>query len=191
MATGTWSQILYGPVLYGPVSLFVLALLAVGALLALTAAWRLRRTGDARALGLGLFIGANLALGVVIAVSRGAYYPHLLPGRYALFAVMPLLGSILAIAIYAPPIAARVVPVAAALGFLLVLPANIRSVDWFRDWYDAGMRKVEADIAARRPLSEIAERNTAFLLHHCDGCLLKAITQLRDAGISPFAGLPD
>jgi hypothetical protein len=104
---------------------------------------------------------------------------------------MPLLAALAALEFYGPRRFALAIGPAFAFAFLLFYPWNAKSGFEWRDWYVGGMQKVEADIVARRPLSSIAQRNTEFLLHSCDGCLLRAITDLRDAKIKPFAGLPD
>jgi hypothetical protein len=185
MATGTWSR-----VADGKVALVVLTVLVFGGIAGLLAFARRWKLGDARGIGLAVFIASNAALGLIIAVTRGGY-PYPLPARYALFSVMPLLAAIVALELYGPRRFAMAVGPIFALGFLVLLPWNAKSGFEWRDWYVEGMQKVEADIAARRPLSSIAQRNTEFLLHSCDGCLLRAITDLRNAGIKPFAGLPD
>jgi hypothetical protein len=173
-----------------PVALLVLAVLIFGSGFALWAFARRWRTDGARGLGLALFIGSGLGLGVIVAASRGAY-PYPMPARYALFSVMPLLAALTAWGLYAPRPTAKAIGTLAALGFLLVLPLNIRAGFAWRDWYVEGMKQVEADITAGAPPSAIAQRHGEFLMHSCNGCLLKAITRLRDAGIGPFGRLPD
>jgi hypothetical protein len=185
MATGTWSRIADGKV-----ALVVLSILIFGGMVAILAFARRWKSGDARAFGLVVFIGSNVALGLIIAATRGAY-PYPLPARYALFSIMPLLAALAALEFYGPRRFALAIGPAFAFAFLLFYPWNAKSGFEWRDWYVGGMQKVEADIVARRPLSSIAQRNTEFLLHSCDGCLLRAITDLRDAKIKPFAGLPD
>lgn len=183
MATGVWSR----PI-DGPVAAAVLIVVAAGSSISLLAFLRPQGWGDARSFGLASFIACNVLLGLAIAVSRGAL-PGAMPSRYAIFAVMPLLAAIVALQLYAREKTA-LLPSLTAAAFLLLLPLNIRAGFHWRDWYVEGIGKFERDLAERRALPEIAERNTAFLLHSCDGCLLREMRRLRNAGIAPFSALP-
>jgi hypothetical protein len=190
MATGVWFRALpfgsRGAELAAAAG--VVAVSCVGGLLALWGFVRRWRTDGARGLGLALFIGSGLALGVLIAAGRGAY-PYQMPARYALFSAMPLLAALAAWEFYAPRLPARTIGALAALGFLLLLPLNAKAGFTWRDWYLDGVRQVEADIAERRPPAAIASRHFPFLMHWCESCLAEAIARLRDAGIGPFARL--
>lgn len=168
-----------------PLAVLMVLLCVAGGLMALIRAWRGR---DPQAFGLASFIGAGVALGVVIALSRGAY-PYRMPDRYALFSVMPLLGAVAAWELFGPTVTRRAAMNAAAAFFLVFLPWNMKAGFETRDWWVHGMRDVEADIAADLPVDELAHRNYPFLLHSAEGTLATAITQLRDAAIGPFAAL--
>lgn len=185
MGLGTGARYFQTPLAYASFGICL-----IGALVALVACLRTWRAPDARAFGLLSFIGAGVALGLIIALTRGAY-PYRMPDRYALFAVMPLIGAVAAWSLYGPRIARPHAMTAAAIFLVLFLPANIRAgFDW-RDWWVDGVRKVEADIAAGLSVEDVAARNYTFLLHSSADRLATAITQLRDAGIGPFARLPD
>ena len=191
MATVTWHRatLNWSRLVEPPIALSVLAVLILGGVFAWSTFARRWRTDGARGLGLALFIGSGVGLGVIIAAARGAL-PYALPSRYALFAVMPLLAALAAWELYGPRPTAKAIGSLAALGFILLLPLNVKAGFVWRDWYVAGMQKVEADIADGLPASAIAERNEAFLLDTCDGCVAVAIPKLRDAGVAPFSRIP-
>lgn len=171
------------------VGVLVLTLCAYAMILC-ARAWLADRR-DTRAFGLANFIGVNIALGVTIAYSRGSYYSDFLNISYAIFAVLPLFASLIAVQIYGPAIfGRRLLPYAVAVGFVVVMPMNIDGGFVWRDWYLGGVANYEADVAAGLSISDIAERNTGFLLHSCDGCLLPLLRDLRDAGIEPYDRLP-
>jgi len=184
MAFGPWARAVPWPAGIG-----MLLFSSAGALFALRHWIRVRATDGPRALGLALFIGVNLALGVAIALARGAY-PSQMPDRYALFSVLPLLAGVMAWDIYGPRRAARTIGAGAALIFLVALPLNVKAGFKWRYWYEDGMQAVEADIAARTPLKAIARRHREFLLHWNGAMLEDGMTQLHDAGMGPFATVP-
>ncbi len=196
MATGTWArplQITPGVWTGSPdglAALFVLAVLALGASLALFAFVRRFRFADSRSLGLLAFISCNILLGVIIAYSRGAL-PYYMPSRFALFATLPFLAAIFAVQLYGPKRPASVFSALIAVVFLALLPFNTRSGFEWRNWYVAGIEQFEADLARNLPLEEIAERNTDHLLHSCDGCLQRHLRHLRAAGVEPYASIQD
>ena len=138
-----------------------------------------------RAAGLALFIGAGAALGLAIAYARGSYEGRL-PDRYALFAVLPLLGAVFAWELYAPRRIARVAVAGLLVGFVLLLPLNIRAGFEWRNWYVAGMSALEADMAANVPIPQLAARHHPFLMHWSEDRLRDAMQMLHDAGIGPF-----
>jgi hypothetical protein len=171
------------------VGVLVLAL-CVYAIVLCARAWFADRR-DARAFGLANFIGVNMALGATIAYSRGTYYSDFLNMSYAIFAVLPLFASLMTVQIYGRPIFGRpLLPYAVAAGFVVIMPMNIDGGFAWRDWYLGGVANYEADVAAGLSVSDIAQRNTGFLLHSCDGCLLPLLRDLRDAGIEPYNRLP-
>jgi hypothetical protein len=183
MAMGVWSR----PI-DGPVAAAVLIVVAAGGSVSLLSFLRRGGSGDPRSFGIASFIGCNVLLGLIIAVSRGAL-PGWMPARYAIFAVLPLLAAVVALQLYAREKTAFLPPLTAA-AFLLLLPLNIRAGFEWRNWYVEGVRKFEGDIGLGRAPALIAERNTAFLLHSCEGCLLQEMRRLRDAGIKPYSSLP-
>lgn len=170
------------------VGVAVLAL-SVYAIFLCAKAWLADRK-DARAFGLANFIAVNAALGATVAYSRGTYYADFLNISYAIFAVLPLLASLIVVQLYGRPLFSRALLYAAVAAFLVILPYNISGGFVWRDWYVEGVAKYEADVASGLPLPEIADRNTGFLLHGCDGCLLPLLRNLRDAGIAPYNRLP-
>jgi hypothetical protein len=67
-----------------------------------------------------------------------------------------------------------------------LLPINAsRGLSW-RGWYVQGMEAVEADVAAGRTPSDLAQRHRAFLLHWNQDLLAKDIKLLRDHGHPAF-----
>ena len=167
-------------------ALVLVSFIGLGAFFALRAAIGGRPEERLRASGLVLFIGAGLALGLVIALARGSY-DYRMPDRYALFAVLPLLGAALAWEFYAPKRLGRTMVAALALSLIMLLPANTIGGFIWRNWYVDGMRSVEADIAAGIPIPELAERHYAFLLHWNKDHLRERMYMLHAAGIGPFA----
>lgn len=172
-----------------PAAIFVLAMLLGGLFLSLRAFWTNRSEDRARSGTLALFIACGCALGVAISLARGAY-PYPMPDRYALFSVQPLLASAYAVQLYAGPRPRRVLLNGLALLFFLLLPLNTTAGFYWRDWYDEGMRRVEADIEASVPIPELVERNYGFLLHWDKDLLQRSIRALNEKGIGPFARLP-
>lgn len=152
-------------------------------------AWLADR-GDLRAFALANFIAANGALGVSIAWSRGTFYSYFMSSSYAVFAVLPFFASLIALQLYTRHAFGRGLLYAAPALLLLILPLNVLGGFEWRDWYLSGVEKYEADVASGMSVPDIAERNTSFLLHGCDGCLLPKLRALRDAGVSPYDQLP-
>ena len=171
-----------------PAALLVMSYIAIGGALAARAALT-RPDERTRAAGLCLFIGGGVALGLAIALARGAY-PHRMPDRYALFAVLPLLASTLAWTLYASRTAGRRVVAVLAAVVIILLPWNVRAGFEWRDWYVDGMRRVEADLAANVPLPELARRHHPFLMHWNRDGLLAAMQMLEAAAVGPFAARP-
>jgi hypothetical protein len=163
-----------------PAAAIVLLILAGGGILAARAVLLADREDRPRALGLMLFIGAGIALGLGIGWGRGGY-PYRIPDRYALLSVLPLVAAAFAWELYAPRRLGRRVAMGLAVLLVLMLPLNVRAGFEWRDWYVGGMRKVEADIAAR---------HYPFLMHWSEDRLRAAMHDLHDAGIGPFASPP-
>lgn len=138
-----------------------------------------------RAGGIALFIGSGTALGLAIAYARGSYEGRL-PDRYALFAVLPLLGAVFAWQLYAPRKLAKLAVAGPLVAFVLFLPLNIRAGFAWRDWYVAGMSALEADMAANLPIRQLAARHHEFLMHWSEERLREAMQMLRDAGLGPL-----
>lgn len=142
-----------------------------------------------RAGGIALFIGAGAALGLAIAYARGSYDGRL-PDRYALFAVLPLLGAVFAFDLYAPRRLARLVVAGLLVGFIVLLPLNIRAGLQWGNWYVAGMSALEADMAADVPIPQLAARHHGFLMHWSEDRLRNAMQMLHDAEIGPLGAMP-
>ena len=171
-----------------PFALFVVVFCSASVLLALYRFYFHWRTEGTRAFGIASFVGAGIALGLLIAEARGAY-PYRMPDRYAIFSVMPLLGAIVGWELYGPVLTRKAAGTAAAMVFAIALPFNVQAGFAWRDWYVEGMKQVQADIDADMPVSQLAHENVQFLLHDQEDNLRKAITELRDAGIGPFRRL--
>lgn len=169
-----------------PAAVVVILFTGVGCAMAVWAFYTAGPKERLRAGGLALFIGSGVALGLAISLARGGY-PYRMPDRYALMAVLPLLGAAFAWALYAPPRIGQMAVAGLAMLFLLMLPLNVRAGFEWRNWYVDGMLKVEADISAGVPISELAARHYSFLVHWSEELLRKSIEQLHASGIGPFA----
>ncbi len=152
-------------------------------------AWLADR-GDLRAFALANFIAVNGALGVSIAWSRGTFYSDFMSISYAVFSVLPLFASLIAVQLYTRHGFGRALLHVAPALFVVILPLNALGGFVWRDWYLDGVAKYEADVSSGMSVPDIADRNTSFLLHGCDGCLLPHLRALRDAGVSPYDRLP-
>jgi hypothetical protein len=108
-----------------------------------------------------------------------------------LLAVPLLCAVFFAWQLYAPRRWATRVQAALLLVAVALLPANTRAGLAGRDWVERGMDAVRRDIATGMPRPLLAERHRAFLLHWDGERLAAGIRMLGDAGIRPFAGLPD
>jgi hypothetical protein len=156
---------------------------------------RLRDSGAQsrqRIVGLLCIVCAMLVLAVALAWGRGGRVATSgLSRRYALLAVPLLCAVFFAWQLYAPRRWATRVQVALLLVAVALLPANTRAGLAARDWVEQGMDAVRHDIAAGMPRPLLAERHRPFLLHWDGERLAAGMRMLGDAGIRPFAGLPD
>ena len=146
---------------------------------------RFRPAERARAAGLLLFIGAGVALSLAIALGRGSYAARM-PDRYALFSAIPLMAALIAWQLYAGPRVARRALCAIAIVLALMLPLNVHVGLKWRDWYVAGMERVERDIAAGMPIPTLAETHRKFLMHWSEDRLLQGMRHLHNAEIGPI-----
>lgn len=145
-----------------------------------------------RVLGLLCIVAAVLLLAVALAWGRGGRVATSgLSRRYALLAVPLLCAIFFAWQLYAPRRWAVRVQAALLLVAVALLPANTRAGLAARDWVEHGMDAVRRDIATGMPRPLLAERHRAFLLHWDGDRLAAGMRMLGDAGIRPFAGLPD
>jgi hypothetical protein len=172
-----------------PAAAIVLLILAGGGILAARAVLLADREDRPRALGLVLFIGAGIALGLAIAWGRGAN-PGRMPDRYALLSVLPLVSAAFAWELYTPKWLGRRVALGLAVLLALMMPLNVHAGFKWRDWYVDGMRKVEADIDGGVPIPELAARHYPFLMHWSEDRLRTAMHYLHDAGIGPLSSVP-
>ena len=143
-------------------------------------------------LGLLCFVAAIVLLAVALAWGRGGRVATSgLSRRYALLAV-PLLAAIFfAWELYGPRRWATRVQATLLLISLALVPSNTAAGLAARDWVEAGMSAVRRDIATGMPRPLLAERHRPFLLHWDGDRLAAGMRMLGDAGLAPFAGLPD
>ncbi|MDQ4142416.1 MAG: hypothetical protein M3198_01520 [Actinomycetota bacterium] len=144
-----------------------------------------------RAIGLLLVLASVGVMAIGIGRGRGAVPDAHIPIRYVLLALPALLTAYFAAELYASRTHRRTLQGGLLAIVLLLLPLNIRSGLEWRDWYLDGMDRVLQDVEAGVPRSELAERHRAFLLHWDVERLKASIGMLQEAGIGPFAQLPD
>ena len=144
-----------------------------------------------RAFGVTSFLGGMAVLALAIGWGRaaGMVATNVLPDRYALLSVPALIAAYLALELYAPRNWGAAGQAALAGAFVLLLPFNTEAGFRWRDWYVAGMQRVENDLADGVPRDALASRHRAFLLHWNEELLRNDLALLRTAGIGPFARL--
>jgi hypothetical protein len=180
---GRWALAVAGAVLIGLPAVLLAARLAV------------RRDGTGpdriRAFGVTSFLCGTGVLALAIGWGRaaGMVETNTLPDRYALLAVPALLGAYLALELYAPRNWGAAGQAAVATAFVLLLPWNTEAGFRWRDWYVAGMQRVENDLADGVPRAELARRHRSFLLHWNEELLRNDLALLRAAGVGPFERL--
>ena len=180
---GRWAWAVAAATLVGLPAFFLAARLAV----------RPDGTGPdrIRAFGVTSFLGGMVVLALAIGWGRaaGMVETNVLPDRYALLAVPALLAAYLALELYAPRNWGAAGQAALAAGFVLLIPVNTEAGFRWRDWYVAGMQRVENDLADGVPRDALASRHRGFLLHWNEELLRNDLALLRDAGIGPFGRL--
>jgi len=183
----------FGPAANGHWAIAVAAaglVLAPACFLAARLALRPDGTGPdrVRAFGVASFLGGMLVLAAAIGWGRaaGMVQTNTLPDRYALLAVPALLAAYLALELYAPRNWGAAGQAALAAGFVLLVPLNTEAGFRWRDWYVAGMQRVENDLADGVTSDALAGRHRGFLLHWNEELLRTDLGLLRNAGIGPF-----
>lgn len=157
---------------------------------ALWRAWQARFT-DTRPLGPVLFLANGIAFAVAVGWGRAGYAPDIgIPLRYVSI-VLPAFTAAYLVWAASSSRAGLVIQRGLALTLLILLPANtIAGRVHFADWYDHGMTRLRADLAAGMALEAVAERHQPFLVHWWTPAeLARHMHMLRDADVPPFGGV--
>jgi hypothetical protein len=176
--------------LFGTVAAAIL-LTSLGLLAAARRQWRDERV---RMLGLVAFFAAALVLALAIGYGRAgrAMATGRMPTRYVLLAAPALCAAYFTALVAGQPWIRRSLPAALAALAALLFPLNTRVGYQRRTWFGAGFAAFERDLAAGTPVSVLAQRHHAFMLHWDESLMVTSLLQLRDARIGPFTKLqPD
>lgn len=171
--------------------LLVLALLSLAAV-NLAMAWRAQPLERSRVLGLILFTGAVVALGLGIGRGRATLgEERLFSPTYVTLAALTLCAVYFACGIEHKP-SNRFAQAGLFMLMCLLLPFN------FQDGLENGRRRSEQmgafvqDLLAQTPPYLLAERHVSFLIpYQMKGQFVEWLRMLRDAGIGPYRYLPD
>jgi hypothetical protein len=170
-------------------AIIVSGFLLITALISLRAIFQNSGAERHRALGISLFLGNALFFAIAVGWGRAAVVPTVgLQLRYVLLAAPALITAFYIWELYGSPKLREAVQIGLLLIALLLLPFNTKAGFEWRDWYKEGMDKVETEILAGNPPSQIAERNRVFLVHWWDDTkLAEAMLTLKKAGVGPFS----
>ncbi len=171
----------------------LLAAAAIASAVALMVTALARQNGHerGRAFGLLSFAAGMTILALAIGWGRAAMVPSVgMPDRYALLSLPALCMTFFTWQLYGSPGWRRPVQLGLLAAMLALLPANTREGLEWRDWYSAGMLRVEADLAAGMTSDELARRNGEFLIHFDRRRLPRYIEMLRQRETGPFAARP-
>lgn len=151
---------------FWPIGHLIVPLLSLASAIVLFRVWRDQPEERGRALGLLLFLGANVCLALGVGWGRAGLIPtDGFPTRYAVMAVPTLCCIYFIWETYSPPFSRGFVPMCLFTLLCILFGPNLqRGFEW-SSYYRPGMEAFERDLRAGVPPQELAAHHRQFLLH--------------------------